>query len=405
MDKLYKIFQLSDVFIRRYGFSQILLDSYSSYNRQEHWLYRKDDPDYQLIRITTVSASAVDYDRERINAYISYLSSKFEKEIRFLDLHISSEEYDETDEEYDHANIEEGYFAGTDLKQIYPEIYDAVHSVSDQQKEIYEIVQRMSGVIQKRRQSEQNFTRQRPMATYGMMILCLVNYLLSLYLSRRFDMSVVYVLLGADYMTFTLGLKQIFRFLTCGFVHGGILHLFSNMYSLYVLGNYVERRYGSLKYLAILFISVFCGSLSQAILSENTILVGLSGGLYGLMVFFILDLIKTRHVPLQTFLPLIVINVGINFMSKTAFVAHIGGMITGYLMYLIFNRENRTGIIVLLGVLVLCLLLKYVTIDSIKPLYAGTDLQIVQALKDLGFERLGQSLLEKLQLVYQKYGG
>ncbi|MBQ2510317.1 MAG: hypothetical protein II529_05800, partial [Erysipelotrichaceae bacterium] len=221
MDKLYKIFQLSDVFIRRYGFSQILLDSYSSYNRQEHWLYRKDDPDYQLIRITTVSASAIDYDRERINAYISYLSSKFEKEIRFLDLHISSEEYDETDEEYDHANIEEGYFAGTDLKQIYPEIYDAVHSVSDQQKEIYEIVQRMSGVIQKRRQSEQNFTRQRPMATYGLMILCLVNYLLSLYLSRRFDMSVVYVLLGADYMTFTLGLKQIFRFLTCGFVHGG----------------------------------------------------------------------------------------------------------------------------------------------------------------------------------------
>jgi hypothetical protein len=110
-------------------------------------------------------------------------------------------------------------------------------------------------------------------------------------------------------------------------------------------------------------------------------------------------------VPLQTFLPLIVINVGINFMSKTAFVAHIGGMITGYLMYLIFNRENRTGIIVLLGVLVLCLLLKYVTIDSIKPIYAGTDLQIVQALKDLGFERLGQSLLEKLQLVYQKYGG
>ena len=243
------------------------------------------------------------------------------------------------------------------------------------------------------------------MATYGLMILCLVNYLLSLYLSRRFDMSVVYVLLGADYMTFTLGLKQIFRFLTCGFVHGGILHLFSNMYSLYVLGNYVERRYGSLKYLAILFISVFCGSLSQAILSENTILVGLSGGLYGLMVFFILDLIKTRHVPLQTFLPLVVINVGINFMSKTAFVAHIGGMITGYLMYLIFNRENRTGLIVLLGVLVLCLLLKYVTIDSIKPLYAGTDLQIVQALKDLGFERLGQSLLEQLQLVYQKYGG
>ena len=402
---MYKIFQLSDVFVSRYGFHQILLDSYSSYSRQEHWLYREDDPNYQLIRITTLSGAAVDYDMERIRSYISFFKEKFEKEISFLDIHISNEEYDPEEEEYPHLNLETDYSAGIDLKQIYPEIYSAIHEVDDRQKEIFGIVQKMNGVIQSRRQKESTFVQKRPIATYIVMLLCLINYLLSLYLSRKYDLSVVYILLGADYMTFTLGLKQLFRFLTCGFVHGGVLHLFSNMYSLYILGNYVERRYGSGKYLLVLFTSVFCGSLSQAILSENTILVGLSGGLYGLMVFFILDLISSRRVPLQTFLPLIVINVGINFMSKTAFVAHIGGMITGYLLYLIFNRENKTSISILLVVLILCLLIKYVTIKTISPLYGGTDMQIVQALKDLGFEKWSESLLAKLQLVYQRYGG
>ncbi len=405
MDNLYKVFQVSEIFISRYGYKQILLESFSSYNRQEHWLVNENDPNYQLIRVTTLPPTAVAYDQERIDAYLQFLSQRLERDIRFLDLHISREPYDPEDETYPHGNLEESYYEGIDLKQIYPEIYSCVHEVDDKQKEILDLVHRMSGVMNNKKAQQPVTVQKWPIASYIIMGLCVINYLLSLYLSKRYDMSVVYVLLGADYKTFTLGLREFYRFLTCGFVHGGILHLFTNMYSLYVLGNYVERRYGSFRFLCILFLSVLCGSLSQAILSENTLLVGLSGGLYGLMIFFILDLIRTRNVPFQTFLPLIVINLGVNFLSTTAFIAHLGGMISGYLLYLIFTREDKAGMSILLAVFILCLFLKYVKIDTIEPLYRGTDLQVVEALKDLGFEGYSRNIMERLIQVYQRYGG
>ena len=405
MDNLYKVFQVSEIFISRYGYKQILLESFSSYNRQEHWLVNENDPNYQLIRITTLPPTAVTYDKERIEAYLGFLTQRFQREMTFLDLHISREPYVQEDEEYPHGNIEEGYYDGVDLKQIYPEIYECIHEVSDKQKEIIDLVHRMSGVANTKKAAQPSMVQRRPIASYIIMGLCVLNYLLSLYLSRKYDMSVVYVLLGADYKTFTLGLREFYRFLTCGFVHGGLLHLLTNMYSLYVLGNYIERRYGSFRFLCILFLSVLSGSLSQAILSENTILVGLSGGLYGLMIYFILDLIRNRNVPFQTFLPLIVINLGVNFLSTTAFIAHMGGMICGYLLYLVFTGENKAGMSVLLLVFILSLFLKYVKIDTIEPLYRGTDLQVVEALKDLGLEGYSRNIMERLIQAYQRYGG
>ena len=61
--------------------------------------------------------------------------------------------------------------------------------------------------------------RHKPIATYIIMGICIFVYLLSLLLGTKYDKSSVYVVLGADYMTFTLGLKQLYRLFTCVFVH------------------------------------------------------------------------------------------------------------------------------------------------------------------------------------------
>ena len=37
------------------------------------------------------------------------------------------------------------------------------------------------------------------------------------------------ILLGANYKTFTLGLGEYFRLITCGFCHFNVLHLLANM--------------------------------------------------------------------------------------------------------------------------------------------------------------------------------
>ena len=111
-------------------------------------------------------------------------------------------------------------------------------------------------------------------ATYSIMIICTIVYLLTMYLSSKYSDGVAYILLGADYMTFTKGLNQFYRLIICGLVHGGFIHLISNMYSLFVLGRFVERNYGSLKFILILMICTFVGSISQSILSSNGITVG-----------------------------------------------------------------------------------------------------------------------------------
>jgi membrane associated rhomboid family serine protease len=41
------------------------------------------------------------------------------------------------------------------------------------------------------------------------------------------------------------GQKQYYRFFTCGFIHANYGHLFFNMYSLYIFGEYVESQFAN----------------------------------------------------------------------------------------------------------------------------------------------------------------
>ena len=54
---------------------------------------------------------------------------------------------------------------------------------------------------------------------------------------------------------------EFFRLFTCIFLHAGILHLFFNMYSLYIVGPQIESFYGKLKYIFIFAFSGICGSI------------------------------------------------------------------------------------------------------------------------------------------------
>lgn len=405
LDNLYKVFQLSDVFISNYGYNQVVLDTFSSFSDKEAWLFNNNDPNYELIRITLNSASAFVYDADRINTYINYFKATYKKEIRFLDIHVNKDKHESDFESFPYANIDENYHDGEDIMSIYPFIKDVIHKVDDPKKEIMNIIDKMQKVIKERKKNLPFYKRNSLVATYSIIVICTIIYILTVLLSTKYNETTALIVLGADYMTFTKGLNQFYRFITAAFVHGGFIHLLSNMYSMYVLGRFVERNYGTLKYLLILFVCILVGSMSQAILSSNTITVGMSGGLYGLMVFFILDLIIYRKVPISSFMPLIFINLSINFLSTTAFIAHLGGAIAGYLMYLILNNKNNKGLIVLTIILILSLFIKYVTIKTISPFYKGTDIEVVKVFNDLGLKSYSNNLLKRLIEVYAKYGG
>ncbi|MBR4462386.1 MAG: rhomboid family intramembrane serine protease [Erysipelotrichaceae bacterium] len=398
----YKIYQLTNVFISRYGFSQIVLDRYQQHAAEEAWLIHPDDEHFNLIRVS-LAAPLIDRNEEdRIDDYIRAIQERTGKEIRFLDIHITKDPYS-SDREYHHMELEEAFSSGEDVHEFYPEIYTAIHQVENEESEIFALASQMRKTIMERR--KQLLKQRRPVYNYAVMAICVILYFITFLLSRNYSFNTVLIFLGANYHTFTLGLKQYYRLILCGFLHGSFLHLFTNMYSMYFVGSYVERKYGGKKYLAMLLSSVLTGSLSQAIMSDNTILVGVSAALYAFMLVFIIDSLKANRMNFMSVIPLILINLGINFISTTAWLAHLGGLIAGYLVYLIYENPENKGPFVLLVLMIALLFMKYLSIRSIHPFYGGNDMEIIKMLKDFGFDSYADKLWNRLIEVYQRYGG
>lgn len=235
---------------------------------------------------------------------------------------------------------------------------------------------------------------------------CIFSYIISIFLSNKYSSSSAYIVLGADYKMFTLGLKQYYRLLTMMFNHSGILHLFFNLYSFNSIGKYCEEEYGHLKFTVIFVYCVIIGSLTFEILTDNQLALGMSAGLYGITLIVIMKMFKSRVINLSKLAPVLLINFYLNFSSNAAWQAHLGGLIAGLVMYYIFeNTENRITYIFVSIVLLGCLFYKFKAIDIITPIYAGTDYEILDVLSDLNLSNYVTKLTQRLLQAYVKYGG
>ncbi|WP_417555816.1 rhomboid family intramembrane serine protease [Microbacterium sp.] len=145
------------------------------------------------------------------------------------------------------------------------------------------------------------------------------------------------------------------RLLTTVFVHGGLLHLGLNMLALWMLGQILEPMLGRVRFLAMYLISGLGGSVAVALMAPGTSTVGASGALFGMMAAL---LIIGRHIGANVTGILVVL--GINFaygfiVKGIAWQAHLGGLIVGALIALIYvrtkRRDQRTWQIVMLVVL------------------------------------------------------
>lgn len=151
-------------------------------------------------------------------------------------------------------------------------------------------------------------------------------------------------------------------FITAIFLHGGFLHIISNMWFLWVFGIHAEDKLGFWLFFLLYFLSGIVGNLVQYTLlpSSNIPILGASGSIAGVLgTYYILfpnAKIKTL-VPIF-FLPLIIkINaslmlgywfllhvfsgvLSLSFSSKmggVAFFAHVGGFATGILFATFFK--------------------------------------------------------------------
>lgn len=136
------------------------------------------------------------------------------------------------------------------------------------------------------------------------------------------------LVLGGDY----------WRLLTSIFIHAGLLHLFMNLFSLWFVGIFLESSVGSRKISIVYFFSGIIASLSSFLFNDFSVSVGASGAIFGLYGFFLARILTKTidKVISQVFFSTILIFVGYNLVMGLSGnidnAAHIGGLITGFLV-------------------------------------------------------------------------
>lgn len=106
--------------------------------------------------------------------------------------------------------------------------------------------------------------------------------------------------------------------LTSMFLHGGLFHIFINMYILYIFGTLIEKRIGTKRFLLIYFISGILASVGfvlfqEFILGVSGTAVGASGAIMGILGVTIM-LMPDLRVLFFFFIPMSLRTAGIVFV-------------------------------------------------------------------------------------------
>ena len=133
---------------------------------------------------------------------------------------------------------------------------------------------------------------------------------------------------------------QYWRFITPIFLHVNVLHIGLNMFNLGVLGVFLERLYGHLRFLLIYLLTGIIGVIASFYFAPQEISVGASGAIFGLVgAYSIFVLVHRRAFPyggipaLLWLLLIVALNLSIGFfVSNVDNYAHIGGLLSGCLL-------------------------------------------------------------------------
>lgn len=192
---------------------------------------------------------------------------------------------------------------------------------------------------------ESIFKPKKIIITKALIIICVIMFILSQFITDNFTTSLV--ILGANNRHLVLN-GQFYRLITSAFLHGSIIHLVVNMYSLWVIGSQVETYLGKVKFLIIYLLSALMGGLFSIVFLENSLSVGASGAIFGLMgsllYFGYHYRLYLSNALTNQIIPIIIINLVLGFsMSGIDNAAHIGGLIGGYLATMLVGLKYKSG--------------------------------------------------------------
>lgn len=142
---------------------------------------------------------------------------------------------------------------------------------------------------------------------------------------------------------------EYWRLLTSTFIHSGLGHLLMNMIALVVSAIFLEGILGRIQLIGSYVICGILASLASIYWYDNTVSVGASGaifGLYGLILAFTVFKIYSIHTRRLTWMVLgLFAGIGLlfGFLGGIDNAAHIGGLISGFLLgglFILIEKEK-----------------------------------------------------------------
>jgi membrane associated rhomboid family serine protease len=194
-----------------------------------------------------------------------------------------------------------------------------------------------------------------------------VNLLVFIYVSSLVkDIDAFYATYGLVPVNFSFSDKHsLLTLFTSMFLHGGWIHIISNLWALYIFGDNVEDRMGSARYLVFYLLCGLAAGLAQVFITANQNVpgIGASGAIAGVLAAYVVLFPRARVITLVflfffvTFAEIpAILYLGFWFFSQfysgllalgspvtgggIAYWAHIGGFVSGLLLVLLFARRQ-----------------------------------------------------------------
>jgi membrane associated rhomboid family serine protease len=157
---------------------------------------------------------------------------------------------------------------------------------------------------------------------------------------------------GAKQNTLIAEHHEYWRLITSIFIHIGIIHLLLNNYALWIIGQEIERIYGSARFVILYLTTGIVGSVASYVFNPQATSAGASGsifGLFGVMAAFAFRYRKeipeflSRDIKRRV-IPVIFINLIFGFSVRIVDnSAHIGGLLSGIALALVipYMRPNE----------------------------------------------------------------
>lgn len=147
---------------------------------------------------------------------------------------------------------------------------------------------------------------------------------------------------------------EYYRLFTSMFLHFGMAHLANNMLVLFVIGDNLERAVGRVRYLLIYILSGLGGNLLSTWMEYRAgdllvVSAGASGAIFGVMGAMIYVLLVNHGRLEDLTVRQIVIMAGFSLYfgftsSGVDNAAHVGGLISGFLLALLLYRRRKTNV-------------------------------------------------------------